>query len=126
MSEAGMAVGGPINYYIRQNESVQEYSYDLENWNTISWPFSISAITVEFVTDISLNSTDNYFICINSGMTFGTTSLKEDGTRPKIYIDGVSDYPGFIQNGTSDGTGYDNINIYKPLSCLSIASKLLL
>jgi len=112
MSETGFAVGGPSNYYIRQNADSQEYSYDLVDWYEISWPFNVYATTIEFTTDISLNDINFYFVCNNPNMTFGSDTLKEDGTRPKIYIDSVLNYPGLIRNGAADSDGYSDVNVY--------------
>jgi hypothetical protein len=110
MSEAGFSVGGPTTVYIRQAEGSQEYSYDnQETWSTVTWPFNIGyGGSVEFVTDISLNSIDNYFICSGDFIKIGSTSLP----RPVITIDGVIGYPGLIQNGTFDISGQSNIYVY--------------
>lgn len=113
MSEKAMFVGAPSNIFIRQDASSYEYSYDKESWNTISsWPFYIAGGTVEFTTDITFTSADNYFICNYSDLTIGSTSLKSDGTRLKIFIDGVSNYPGLIQNGNVDNNGCNNTYIF--------------
>lgn len=106
MSEAGLAVGGPV--YIRQNGSDQEYSFDQVNWSTITWPYSLSGgAVIEFVSDITLTSQTNYFICNGENITIGSRFLNNDGTRPTITVDGVVNYPGLVQN-----QGYSGVLIY--------------
>lgn len=115
MSEEGFVVGtsnisqagGTI--YIQQSGSVIQYLSDYINWTTIpSWPVRIintdtsSILNVLFVTNITLNNAGNYFIVESEKITF-------DGQNYKVTIDGVTDYPGFIQNGLSYTSGYNNI-----------------
>lgn len=131
MSETGFAVGtgisrpGGTTIYFRQTSDVQ-YSVN----NQISWvnlgnnyPMSISntdtsagVLTIEFLTNITFDNTFGgnfkYFICATEYIQFGSTSLKNDGTRPIIIIDGVTNYPGLIQNGSNSLNGFNNIYIY--------------
>ena len=112
MSEEGFAVGAAPNQYIREVEGVIQYSYNKEDWDPIiTWPHNIYSITLEFVTDITLTSADQYFI-VDTNVTIGTTQLNDDGTRRKIYIDGVENYPGLIQNGIDEVNGYNNVNVF--------------
>jgi hypothetical protein len=129
MSEEGFAVGGGSyltgpggsSVYIRQIEGTLEYSYDQITWSPFYTPTivtntdtSAGILTVEFVSDFEFTSIIDYFICRSSHIQFGSTSLNDDGTRPVITIDGVSDYPGLIQNADFDGVnyvGYNNITI---------------
>jgi hypothetical protein len=132
MSEEGLAVGGPITIsapggttvYIRDVGTGIEYRRSIDNdpntWNGTSWPVSIynsntldGMLTIEFTTDITAMSNIIYFQCISENIQFGLKTLNNDGTRPKITIDGVSSpaYPGFIKN--FDGsTGYNLIHIF--------------
>lgn len=127
MSEYGFAVGGfgingpgGTSVYFRQFDGSYEYSVDQTLWNEIiSLPIYVSntntatgVLTIEFVSDITFDNANHYFICTSSHIQYGSSSLKTDGTRPIITIDGVSDYPGLIENGTSMGNGYSNIYIY--------------
>lgn len=127
MSEEAMAVGTPPSLFIRQDGGSIQESYDQTNWTTIaSWPYSIDDInvaTVQFVTDITLTSANQYFICQSGYLTIGNPSLKEDGTRPIITINGVNNYPGLFQNGTISTNGYSNVFIYN-LDVRSIGSTL--
>jgi hypothetical protein len=131
MNNAGFAVGAPqglygpggSTIYIRQNGSDIEYSNDNNFWNTIYWPTTVintdvdsGFLKIEFITDISLNSSNQYFECDpfsrNGYIQFGSTSLKQDGSRPIITIDGISDYPGFINNGSLYNNGNSNVYLF--------------
>jgi hypothetical protein len=134
MSEMGFAVGGPqisrpggTTVYIRQTAVGQhvEYSIDQENWFEIYWNSYIhnsntaaGILTIEFITDITIDATigsgNGYFVCNSDNIQIGSRVLKSDGTRPVITIDGVTNYPGFVQNGTGNGggtNGYNNIYV---------------
>ncbi len=113
MSEHLNAVGAPPSLYIRQVGSDIQESYDQSTWNTIpSWPYTLYSSSVDFVTDITFTSSNQYFIINNSNFRFGSLSLKTNGTIPIITIDGVSNYPGLIQNGTDISNGYDNLGVF--------------
>ena len=134
MNNAGVHVGAPItpttisaaggNIYIRQGEYDVEYSLDEESWYTIYWPCSIentasdinfeinNIIFVNFTTDITMISTNHYFIVLTGGIIFGNLMLRPDWTRPKITVDGVSNYPGLVQNGDSNSNGHAFIGIF--------------
>jgi hypothetical protein len=134
MSEMGFAVGAPQLYqpggttvYIRQTAVGQnvEYSIDQITWYELYWfshiynsDTSLGVLTIEFVTDITIDATiggDNgYFVCNTDNIQVGSRVLKPDGTRPVITIDGITNYAGFIQNGTGNGggtNGYNNIYV---------------
>jgi hypothetical protein len=135
MSETGFAVGviptgisfpGGTTVYIRQAAVGEPLYYSV---NMVSWtelllyntefinsyqPFGL--LTIEFITDITLDGTvsggaNAYFICGSDGIQFGSRTLKPDGTRPVITIDGITDYPGLVQNGDSGANGYNTIYI---------------
>ncbi len=127
MSEDGFAVGGiaglygdgATTIYIRQVDGNCEYSNDQTSWNIMYFPIAVTntntaagVLTIDFVTDITLTTTSDYFVCTSTDIQFGKSSLKTDGTRPKITIEGVTNYPGLFQNGTSSYTGNNNIYIY--------------
>lgn len=65
-----------------------------------------------FTTNITLNSSSDYFLCSTPGIQFGSTSLKNDGTRPIIYIDTTTDYNGVIFNTLNSGNGHNNIYVF--------------
>ncbi len=129
MSEHGLPVGagpftiegdGGTTIYIKQNGLIVEYSTDNSTWNLISWPCgirntntSLGFLTVEFTTDITLDTNDQrYFICSPYTLTgyiqFGSNSLKTDGTRPIITVNDIPDYPGLISNGDSSASNSCN------------------
>jgi len=129
MSEEGFAVGVPTTniitgagntfVYIRQMEGSLEYSYDQTSWYLFTTPTTIintdtgvGILTVDFVSDFEFTSINDYFICGSTNIQFGSASLKIDGSRPIITINGVTNYPGLIQNGTSGANGYSNIYVY--------------
>jgi hypothetical protein len=134
MSEYGFPVGGPQIYrpggttvYVRQTAVGQmvEYSIDQITWYEMYWYSHIynsntaaGVLTVEFITDITIDTTiggnNGYFVCATDNIQFGSRLLKPDGTRPIITINGITNYPGFIQNGTGNGggtSGYNNIYV---------------
>jgi hypothetical protein len=113
MSEEGFAVGQaiPLDIFIRQDGANVQYSEDQETWNNIDvWPFNFLIRTVTFISNITLTVNNQYFICSNNNIQFGSESLREDGSRPIITIDGVDDYPGLIQNVGEPA--YENIYIF--------------
>jgi hypothetical protein len=127
MSEQGQAVGifmiegaGGTTIYIRQNGDDMETSTDQTNWNIMYWPCAIQntdtsagVLTVEFVSDIRLFlGTNQYFQVFTEKIQIGSRSLKQDGTRPVITVDGITNYPGFIRNGDEYGDGYNNVYVY--------------
>lgn len=126
MSEQGLPVGffeilgsaeSPI--YLRQNGSDIEHSSDQSTWSTVYWPCGIQntdtsngILTVYFTTDLILSTNQwQYFIPFTSHVRFGSRSLKTDGTRPIITVDGISNYMGLIQNGTEFVNGNANIQV---------------
>jgi hypothetical protein len=137
MSEQGFAVGaspslifpGGTTMYLRQIEGYTAFSTDQQDWYTFSWPATVSNsdtslgfVTVEWTTDMTIDSTNMYFICGSSHIQFGSKSLRDDGTRPVITVT-ATDYTGLIQNGMGpqQGTpglnpsqlnGYSNIRVY--------------
>lgn len=130
MSEAGLAVGEysgtfiALNpgetAYIKEDSGSLFYSLNQSDWSTIdtSYPISIyntnaseGLVYVNFTTNITITDSDNFFVCTSSGIQFGSTSLKEDGSRPVISITSPTPYPGLIQNGTLGG-GYNDIYVY--------------
>jgi hypothetical protein len=111
--------------YFRVNNIQQfQYSYNDSTWTTVSvWPVTIvntnlsETLKVFFKKeprDIELASNNHYFICGSDNIQFGNTSLNSDGTRPIIKLGTgytINNYPGFIQNGTFEYSGKNNITI---------------
>ena len=97
------------------------YYYSINSGTPISlvgFPITIqntSATTVLrifFTTNLTISSPTFYFICGSALLQFGRTDRNDDGSRPTITISGVTNYPGFIQNGTALANGYSTISIY--------------
>lgn len=103
--------------YIRSDANIISYRINTgPQINITSLPLTITnsdtniLLKVLFENDITLSDPNWFIICDSSNIQFGSTSLKDDGTRPVITISNVSSYPGFIQNGTSNGTSITNGN----------------
>jgi hypothetical protein len=127
MSEEGLAVGGVsisapggTTVYIRDVEGDIQFSADQETWNPVLWPCYITntdtaagTLKIVFATDIFLNSSSHYFTPYSAGsIQFGSESLREDGTRPIITINGITGYLGLINNGNASENGQNDIHVY--------------
>jgi len=135
MSENGISVGVPpttisadgqidtVYFKYTSGEGIS-YKINEESYNPVYFPVTIQnsnldtdyPLKVLFETDITLITSNDYFICDSGNIQFGSTSLKNDGTRPVITIDSVTDYqgyPGLIQNGLAiGGIPRDYIYVY--------------
>jgi hypothetical protein len=87
-----------------------QYSLDSgTNWTTVVWPFTLNntntpnTLTITFTTDLSLNSTDQYFIMSSDNITI-------DGSDNTVNVN-VTSYPGLVENGTVDTSGNSYITI---------------
>jgi hypothetical protein len=115
---SSIGVSGGTTVYIRQIGSDIQFSTNELIWTTFTFPCTMlntdtsgGNVIVAFSTDITLTSANDYFVCGSTNLQFGSSSLKNDGTRPKITIDGVTNYLGLIQNGTSSSNGYSLMKI---------------
>ncbi len=102
---------GGTTLSIRQLGDTIQSSTDNTTWTTLSFPVTVTnnntgagVVKVDFTTDITLTSTTQYFICGSSNIQFGSTSLKSDGSRPKITVN-ADNYQGLIKNGDADNKG---------------------
>ena len=81
------------------DSDVQYKSVDDSIWTTISvWPVELSNtgtnLEVQFITDLSFNSADQYFI-------FDSSNITVDGSNHIVNINiSGNGYPGLFQNGT--------------------------
>jgi hypothetical protein len=104
--------------YFRYNSSTLQYRINDGSYITPPLPINIynidtsSVLKVLFETDITITDSSSYFVCMSDKIQFGSTSLNDSGLRQSITIDGVSDYPGLIQNGTSTYNGYNYIYVF--------------
>ncbi len=113
MNEHALSVGGPTNIttFIRQSGPDIQESTDQQNWTTItSWPYIINT-NIQFITNITITTTNHYFIVNNAFIIVGNIYLNNDGLRPIITIDGVTNYPGLVQNGTNSTNGISYFGI---------------
>jgi hypothetical protein len=95
------------------------YSFDNINKTTItSWPLTIensnplnnNILTLFFNNSIEITNSkggSNIYIII------GSEYITVDGNNQSITLNSISNYPGFIQNGSESDSGYNYINIYK-------------
>jgi hypothetical protein len=106
---------------IKQNNS-ETVKYSSDGGTTYtdidSWPVTLvntnainssSTLKLQFETDLTFNSIDQYFI-------IGTNTINIDGSDYSVYIN-VEGYPGLVQNGTYSVIGnynvaIKNINVY--------------
>jgi hypothetical protein len=121
--------------YLQQNGGVIEYSVGATpgSYTAISngqWPVTInntpspgdsSILRVIATTNLTLTgsygSTSGYLIA-------GSTYITFDGSGNTITLDGITSYPGFIQNGTSGANGQANIIVQNFTTTISGASTL--
>lgn len=128
MSENGISVGAPSTisadgqtetiYFNYTNTYGTRYKINNGSYNGVSLPITIQNTNADFIlkvlfeTDIIIETDIFYFICGTDNLQFGSKSLNQDGSRPIITIDGVTNYPGLIQNGTSGSDGFNNVYVY--------------
>jgi hypothetical protein len=108
--------------FLRQYVSNIEYSNDIQGpWSVPYWPITLNntdtlnTLEVKFLSDLSFNSADQYFI-------MGSNNITVDGSNNIANINIIgSGYPGLFQNGSyyydasgnvdSSGNTYSNIII---------------
>jgi len=103
-------VSGNWFYRINTNAATSISSFPVFIQNINASP-SANVLKLLFSTDVTLSSTNEYFICGSDGIQFGNTSLNPDGSRPRISVP-FDYYDGLIQNGTNFTDGYNSIYIY--------------
>lgn len=104
--------------YIRQPVSDIEYSTNNVDWFTLSFPVtfinnntSSTLLVVDFTTDLVLTSNTQYFMCGSDFIQFGNRTLRPDGKGATINMNGISNYPGLINNGSIIANGYNSIYV---------------
>jgi hypothetical protein len=112
-----IAPGGSI-ISIKQFAGQFEYDIDNTGWYFFSFPCMISKtsstdgmVKVYFTTNMTMPSSDHYFVCGTDDIQFGSSSLKEDGSRQTINVN-INDYDGLIQNGGVSELGKNNIWVF--------------
>jgi len=131
MSESGFAVGASVTLsgdgatdtiYISQDDSTKYYRINdgeliqitgspIYIQNTNSTPAS-NILKVIFTTSLTMNDIYSYFTAYSDGIQFGSTSIDTLGQKRQITINGVTDYPGLIQNGEAGTAGKNSISVY--------------
>jgi hypothetical protein len=128
MSEEGLSVGAATTIYADGATETIYFKYTMGSGITykindgsylgFSLPVTILntnpsfTLKVLFENNLTLQANIFYFICGSANIQFGSESLNVDGLKTIITIDNVSDYPGFIRNGTNGGNGFNNIYVY--------------
>jgi len=109
---------GGTTVYIRESGGIKQFSTDQTSWTSITFPVnvansnsSLGLVTIEFITNIIITSPSEFFNCASSHLQFGSSSLKNDGSRPVITVS-ASNYDGFIANGDTSIVGNSNIYVY--------------
>jgi hypothetical protein len=114
-----IANGTTDTVYIQQVGS--SYYYDINNGALTpitTFPISVQNLSADttlpiiFKTDLTIVNSNFYFICNSSYLQFGRTDRNSNGSRAIITVSGITNYPGFIQNGTNTAHGYGNTTIY--------------
>jgi len=121
-----ISVPGGTNVYIRQNGDNVQWSSNQNEWSNIIFPCTLTNsnttlgfVNVNFTTNIILNSASAYFNCTSDKIQIGSETLNPDGSRPKIIIDNVTDYPGLIQNSSSNYIYVFNLEVLSNSSTLA-------
>ena len=99
---------------LRLNAGLVEYSTDQSTFtpiaNTAAWPVTINNTNPTANTRLRVVATTNLTITSGYGNTSGyfianTAFITFDGSGNTMTFDGITNYPGFIQNGTNASTG---------------------
>lgn len=130
MSESGFPVGLPSIYADGQTDTVYlsqsggTFYYKINNGDLFEVPALPILITnsnaidvteyilnVVFTTDLTITDVDQYLYINSSGIQIGSDTLKPNGTKYTITVDGVTDYPGFVLNQNYSYTYVTNLHI---------------
>lgn len=130
MSESGFAVGAPSivadgetdTVYLSQVGSTMYYRVnDGEIFEIPAFPIGITnnnasdpteyILPVRFTTDLTITNATQYFIFNTDGIELGSKTVKADGTKYTITIDGVADYPGVFYNQNHSYTYVYNVHV---------------
>ena len=112
--------GGTILYLRPDGGGGIQYSTDQSSWTTISsWPVtltntntSLGWLQVQFSTDITFTSSNQYFACGSDYIQFGAAQISaSSANRPTITVTAIN-YTGLIMNGEQSNNGYSNIRVY--------------
>lgn len=109
---------GGTTVTIRDLSGQIQQSTDLETWNDLFFAATLKnsnpalgTLKIVFMTDITLTSPLQYFICGSDSIEIGSPTLNQDGTRPTIFLNNCDDWNGLVFNGDAGTDGFDNITI---------------
>jgi hypothetical protein len=112
--------------YLRQNGTDIQESSNYTTWTTISSfpktftnpsPSTTNILTINLITNLTINSTTKYFIIGSQYITF-------EGNNKTVTINNTSNYLGLIRNGTSLlNDGFSNV-VIQNLGVLAVNSTL--
>ncbi len=110
----GATLVGVDTLYLRQNGSELEFSGDGNSWTQTLFPTiqngGSGTLVVHLVGDFTISSANSYIIIGSDDIEI--RGENGNSTQPTIItVHTVSNYPGFIQNGTAVADGYNNVTV---------------
>ncbi len=103
--------------YVKQESGSTYYSTNQSDWYEAGWPVTVTNLGagstflyVDFITDFTIDSTNQYFIANSDDIEFRGRSSGA-GSPTAFVIDNVTNYLGLFQNGTSLAAGYQNVRV---------------
>jgi hypothetical protein len=112
------ANGATETIYITEDAGTIYYKINTGSLTTFTWPLTItntntsSRLKVLFLSNLTLSTNVAQFLrCGSDNIQFGDINLDATGSRVNITVS-ITNYDGFIMNGDSGETGYNNIYVY--------------
>jgi hypothetical protein len=110
----GSTIATSQSLFLRQNGNNFEYSLFGSDWDSFALLPTITntggdTLTVYLLGDFTLSNVNSYIVVDSDNITIQGETDKDGPTV--ITIDGVTNYPGFIKNGSDTANGFDNITI---------------
>ena len=115
------ADGQTDTVYLSQVGSTAYYRVNAGTLTELVFPVTISNINasdpteyilpVRFTTDLTVTSFNQYFILGTDGIELGSKTVKADGTKYTITVDGVTNYSGFLHNQDNSYTYVYNVHV---------------
>lgn len=110
------ADGATDTIYILETDGTAIYRVNSGMWFGLTFPLTVAntngtpasnILKVLFISDITITSDIGYITVGSDGIQIGNTTVKDDGTKVTITIDGVPNYPGFVDN-----SGHSDVYVY--------------
>lgn len=109
----GATITASGTIYLRQNGNAFEYSLDGSAWSVSMMPqvtnIGPGTLTVRLVGDFTLRSNSSSLVAGSDNIVFQGETGPAGPTV--VTVDDVSNYNGFVQNGTAVSQGYDNVAV---------------